>query len=88
MGDLGLISGLVSSPGGGHGNPLQYPCLDSSLVAYSPWGRKESDAAERLSTAQHILVSSVKNWSRLPDWMVSIFSLKILKKRLGQSTGR
>ena len=26
-GDLGLIPGLGRSPGGEHGNPLQYPCL-------------------------------------------------------------
>ena len=42
-GDLGLIPGLGRSPGGGHGNPLQYSCLESphrqrSLVGYSPWG--------------------------------------------------
>ena len=39
---------------GGHGNPLQYSCLEnpyrqSSLVAYSPWGHKESDMTEWLS---------------------------------------
>ena len=33
------------SPGGGHGNPLQYSCLESlsgqrSLAGYSPWGAK------------------------------------------------
>ena len=28
-GDLGLILGLGRSPGGGHGNPLQYPCLEN-----------------------------------------------------------
>ena len=27
-GDLGLISGLGRSPGGGHGNPFQYSCLE------------------------------------------------------------
>ena len=27
-GDLGLIFGLGKSPGGGHGNPLQYSCQD------------------------------------------------------------
>ena len=27
VGDLGSISGLGRSPGGGHGNPLQYSCL-------------------------------------------------------------
>ena len=29
VGNLGLISGLGSSPGGGHGNPLQYYCLEN-----------------------------------------------------------
>ena len=40
--DPGLIPGLGRSPGGGHGNPLQYSCLENphgqkSLVSYSPW---------------------------------------------------
>ena len=57
-GDLGSIPGLGRSPGGGHGNPLQYSCLENppeqrSLVGYSPWGRKESDMTERLRV--HIL---------------------------------
>ena len=44
-GDLGSIPGLGRFPGGGHGNPLQYSCLENpygqrSLVGYSPWGRK------------------------------------------------
>ena len=36
-GDLGLIPGLGRSPGGGHGNPLQYSCLERGAwwaVAY------------------------------------------------------
>ena len=45
MGDPGLIPGLGKAPGGGHGNPLQYSCLENShgqrsLVGCSPWGRK------------------------------------------------
>ena len=56
MGDLGSIPELERSPGGGHGNPLQYSCLEnphgqSSLVGYSPWGCKEADMTEWLSTA-------------------------------------
>ena len=27
--DLGLIPGLGRFPGGGHGNPLQYSCLEN-----------------------------------------------------------
>ena len=55
-GDLGLIPGLKRSPGGGHGNPLQYSGLENphgqkSLVGCNPWGHKESDMTERLSTA-------------------------------------
>ena len=54
-GDLGLIPGLGRSPGGEHGNPLQYSCLENphelrSLASYSPCGRKELHMTERLST--------------------------------------
>ena len=43
-----LIPGLGRSPGGGHGNPLQYSCLENprgqgSLVGCSLLGRKESE---------------------------------------------
>ena len=55
VGDLGSIPGLGRSPEEGHGNPLQYSCLENpcgkrSLVGYSPWGSKESDTTEQLST--------------------------------------
>ena len=29
--DLGSISGWGRSPGGGHGNPLQYSCLENPM---------------------------------------------------------
>ena len=50
-----MIPGLGRSPGGGHGNSLQYFCLENpqgqrSLVGYSPWGLKESDTTDQLST--------------------------------------
>ena len=56
VGNLDSVSGLGRSPGGGHGNPLQYSCLENpygqrSLVGYSPWGHKELDTTEQLSTA-------------------------------------
>ena len=37
-GDLGLIPGLGRSPGGGHGNPLQYSCLENPHGQRSPAG--------------------------------------------------
>ena len=53
-GDLGSIPG-GRSPGGGHAIPLQHSCLENphgqrSLVGYSPWGPKEADMTECLST--------------------------------------
>ena len=49
--DAGLIPGSGRFPGGGHGNPLQYFCLENaheqrSLAGYSPWGHKELDMTE------------------------------------------
>ena len=51
VGDMGLIPGLGRSPGGGHGNLLQYSCLENlhgqkSLMGYSPWDHKESDMTD------------------------------------------
>ena len=49
--DAGSTPGSGRSPGGGHGNPLQYSCLKNpqgqrSLEGYSPYGRKELDTTE------------------------------------------
>ena len=57
-GNLGSIPGLGISPGEGHGNLFQNSCLENphaqrSLVGYSPWGPKDSDKSQGLSTAQH-----------------------------------
>ena len=30
-GDMGSTPGLERSPGGGHGSPLQYPCLENPM---------------------------------------------------------
>ena len=48
------IPGSGRSPGGGHGNPLQYSCLENphgqrSPVGYSPWDHKESATTELLT---------------------------------------
>ena len=57
VGHLGSIPGVGRSPGGGHGNPLQYSCLEKvhgqrSLVGSSLWCLKASDPTEQLSAAQ------------------------------------
>ena len=54
-GDLGSVPGLGRSPGEGNGSPLQCSCLENhhgqrSLEGCSPWGRKELDITEQIST--------------------------------------
>ena len=49
--DTDSIPGLGRSPGGGHGNPLQYSGLENphgqrSLLGYSPWDHKQLDTTE------------------------------------------
>ena len=51
-GGLGSITRLGRSPGGGHGDPLQYSCPEKphgqrSLAGYSPWNCKELDMTEQ-----------------------------------------
>ena len=52
VGDMGSTPGSGRSPGEGHGNPLQYSCLENpidggrSLGSYSPQRCKESDKTE------------------------------------------
>ena len=55
VGDLDSIPGLGRSPGGGHGSPLWYCCLENphgqrSLAGYRPWDPKELYTTDRTFT--------------------------------------
>ena len=59
----------LRSPGGGHGNPLQYSCLEiphgqRSQAGYSPRGRKELHMTEWLSTHSNVKVALKININR------------------------
>ena len=58
---VGSIPRSGKSPREGNGNPLQYSCLENSILpvkfhgqrsleGYSPWGRKESNTTEHTHT--------------------------------------
>ena len=69
VGDLSSIPRLGWSPGGRHGSPFQYSCLEnphgqSSRVGYSPWDHRESDTTEQLSTQCMMLQNHA--WARNP----------------------
>ena len=53
--DAGSVPGLGRSRGGGHGNPLQFSCLENPMDRGAQWaavGRKESDTIEHEHTQQ------------------------------------
>ena len=65
---MGSIPGPGRSPGGGHGNiPGEYSCLENPhgqriLAGYSPWGHKEWDMTDQLSTAKHSMTQQFHSW--------------------------
>ena len=67
VGVLGSIPGLGRFPGGGHGNPLSYSCLENShgqrsLAGYSPCGCKELAATATKHSAAYL---KAREWLRL-----------------------
>ena len=66
-GDPGSTPGLGRSPEEGIGYTLQYSCLENphgqrSLEGYSPWGCKELETTEQLSTFQGEMFSMTSSF--------------------------
>ena len=61
VGDMGLIPGLGISPGGGHGNPLQCSCLESSMDRGAWWATVHG--VERSWTQLKQLSTHICTWS-------------------------
>ena len=81
VGDLGLIPKLGRSPGGRHGNPLQYFCLENphgqrSLLGYSPWGCTELGVTEQ-STVYFWLTANIQDvWNSMIHNCMILITLK------------
>ena len=69
---LGSIPGWGRSPGGGHGNPLQYSCLENPLGQRSLAGYIQS---MRLQRVGHDGVTKHSTFSRLSFHVDSILFL-------------
>ena len=54
-GGMGSIPGSGSSPGGGHGNPLQYSCLENPMDRGDLWATDNGVAksSTQLSNGAH-----------------------------------
>ena len=62
-GDVGSIPGLGRSPGGGHGNPLQYSCLENPMDRRAWWAAvhgvaKDLDMTEATKHSQSLYITS------------------------------
>ena len=59
--DTVLIPGTGRSPGVENGNLFQYSCLENSMAredyGLPPWGRKESDMTDQLSTHRSYMLN-------------------------------
>ena len=58
-GDTGSIPGLGRSPGEGHGNPLQYFCLENPMDggAWRTMVTKSRTGLKQLSTGHSVLIN-------------------------------
>ena len=66
--DMVSIPGWGRSPGGRHGNPLQYSCVENphgqrNLEGCSPWGCKESDTTEHTEHTQCMCTFYLHNFT-------------------------
>ena len=64
-GDLGSISGSGRSPGGGHGNPLQYPCLENPMDRGAWLQSMGSQRVRHDSATARTHSGLVQNWPSL-----------------------
>ena len=51
--DVGLIPGLGRSSGGGHGNQLQYSCLENPMVRGAWWATVHEVANSQTQLSMH-----------------------------------
>ena len=76
--DVGLIHGSGRSPGGGHSNPLQYPCLEKSWIEkpdrLQSTGLQEAHTPEVTSAHAHTTLDLHKNVlpSHLLFWSLTV----------------
>ena len=81
--DLGSIPWSGRSPGVGHGNPLQYYCLENSMDRGAWWATvyrfvKSQTQVKQLSTQASFMLHVVGRRSKTlnPQWISSITSLQ------------
>ena len=62
--DKSSVPGSGRSPGGGHGNPLQYSCLENPLDREAWWATQSQTGLKQLSTHNNQLVSKLRHFKQ------------------------
>jgi len=69
--DAGSIPGLGRAPGGGHGNPLQYSCLENPMdrgawrATVHEFAKSQTQLSDLAYTAQYQVTMSIFSCSHL-----------------------
>ena len=67
VGDLGSIPGSGRSPGGGHGNPLQYSCLENPMDRGAWWATVHGVAkSQTLLSDFTFTFKNLEVWETIP----------------------
>ena len=72
VGDLGSIPGLGRSPGGEHGNLLQYPCLENPMDRGAWWAAVHGVAKSRTRL-------NTFTFNKFPSQLVYIHNQRIIQ---------
>ena len=75
-GDVGSVPGSRRSPGGGHGNPLQYPCLENPMDRGAWWIMVHQVAKSQTQLSTHTpprkhRMPFKSQWSKKSRWAAS-----------------
>ena len=68
--DVGSIPGVERSPGGGHGNPHQYPCLENPMDrrAWRATVPRVAESTKRLGTRHIVDLECCVSVGRVAQW--------------------
>ena len=82
--DVGWIPGSGRSSGGGHGNPLQYSCLENLMDRGAWWATVQrvakSQTWKRLSIITGILIGGLYYWNKINVSCLHVVHVKLLIK--------
>ena len=76
--DTGLIPGLGISPGGGHGNPLQYSCLQNPMDSRAWWATVHS--VVKSQALLKWLSTHARRGKSSQEWIKSLLLIEQIRK--------